>query len=242
MVLVSLFVTSPDTHSERRLDTSLTVQALKAGRSFLQFPPSSRADTSLGQAHAHHGHRAAISGVAADSGGVRGRGMEQHQGEITVENTDPNARPGEFSDLSAVEKFELTPEEYASRSDTVLAHLKANKLGRFAPVPTNLTQAPPPPSSAPAEVAPGARCEVISGEGGMAKRGTVRFVGAAEIGKGGVWVGVELDEPTGKGDGSVEGNTYFKCRPLHAVFVRPEKVTIGDFPEEDLMADDDDEI
>lgn len=40
----------------------------------------------------------------------------------------------------------------------------------------------------------------------------------------------------------VEGKTYFKCRPLHAVFVRPEKVTIGDFPEEDLMADDDDEI
>lgn len=27
---------------------------------------------------------------------------------------------------------------------------------------------------------------------------------------------------------------------LHASFVRPDKVTIGDFPEEDLMADDDD--
>jgi hypothetical protein len=60
--------------------------------------------------------------------------MELHQGEQMVslagtgcfaeidqvENTDPAARPGEFSDLSAVEKFDLTPEEYASRSGEYL--------------------------------------------------------------------------------------------------------------------------
>lgn len=32
-----------------------------------------------------------------------------------MDNTDPNARPGEFSDLSAVDKFELTNEEYEAR-------------------------------------------------------------------------------------------------------------------------------
>lgn len=34
---------------------------------------------------------------------------------IKVENTDPNARPGEFTDLSAVDKFELTADEYEAR-------------------------------------------------------------------------------------------------------------------------------
>ena len=88
-------------------------------------------------------------------------------------------------------------------TDTVLSHLKSNKLGRFAPTPEALSFAPPPPSSAPANVVPGARCQLraTAADDGD-RRGTVRFVGEAEMGKGGCWVGVELDEPTGKGDGS----------------------------------------
>lgn len=38
---------------------------------------------------------------------------------------------------------------------------------------------------------------------------------------------------------SVDGVRYFNSLPKHAIFVRPDKVTIGDFPEEDLMASDD---
>jgi len=52
---------------------------------------------------------------------------------------------------------------------------------------------------------------------------------------------VELDEPTGKNDGSVEGKQYFSCENKRGVFVRAERVEIGDFPVIDEFADDDDQ-
>lgn len=62
-----------------------------------------------------------------------------------------------------------------------------------------------------------------------AGRGIVRFVGSASFAAG-RWVGVELNAPNGKNDGSVAGVAYFSCPPNHGVFVRPSQVKIASLP------------
>lgn len=49
--------------------------------------------------------------------------------------------------------------------------------------------------------------------------GTIRFIGDTKF-MSGEWVGVELDEPFGKNDGSVQGVSYFRCKPMTGIFVR----------------------
>lgn len=55
------------------------------------------------------------------------------------------------------------------------------------------------------------------------RRATVRFAGATHFAAGD-WVGIELDEPTGKNDGAVQGERYFDCEPGFGMFVRPSAV------------------
>lgn len=57
--------------------------------------------------------------------------------------------------------------------------------------------------------------------------GTIQFVGTTSFADG-EWIGVVLNEPNGKNDGSVRSVRYFDCLPNHGVFVRRGNCTKDD--------------
>lgn len=55
--------------------------------------------------------------------------------------------------------------------------------------------------------------------------GIIRFLGKHHA-KGFNRAGIELDGPRGKHDGTVDGHTYFKCKPNHGVLMKLDKVKV----------------
>jgi len=80
------------------------------------------------------------------------------------------------------------------------------------------------------------RCQVQPGS----RRGEIVYIGTIdELGGGGHWVGVILDEPLGKTDGCVDSVRYFEAPgPNRGGFFRGKNVEGGDFPEIDIFASD----
>uniref|UniRef100_A0A3B3R703 Dynactin subunit 1 n=1 Tax=Paramormyrops kingsleyae TaxID=1676925 RepID=A0A3B3R703_9TELE len=67
----------------------------------------------------------------------------------------------------------------------------------------------------------GSLVEVI----GKGHRGTVAYIGATLFATG-KWVGVILDDPKGKNDGTVQGKRYFTCEENHGIFVRQSQIQL----------------
>ncbi|XP_059422438.1 dynactin subunit 1-like isoform X2 [Carassius carassius] len=67
----------------------------------------------------------------------------------------------------------------------------------------------------------GSLVEVI----GKGHRGTVAYIGNTLFASG-KWVGVILDEPKGKNDGTVQGKRYFTCQENHGIFVRQSQIQL----------------
>ncbi|XP_067412881.1 tubulin-folding cofactor B [Emydura macquarii macquarii] len=151
------------------------------------------------------------------------------------------ARIGEYEDVSRVEKYEMSATDYEKRPDSVRSFLKRSKVGKFNEEELLKREAEQEQKQAEEKalaeaISVGARCSVRT-SGQPNKRGTVMYVGLAEF-KPGYWIGIKYDEPLGKNDGSVNGKQYFECQPKYGAFVKPQYVTVGDFPEEDYGLDD----
>ncbi|XP_017488856.1 PREDICTED: dynactin subunit 1 [Rhagoletis zephyria] len=80
----------------------------------------------------------------------------------------------------------------------------------------------------------GARVDIT----GKDLQGTVAYVGMTSFAVG-KWVGVVLDEPKGKNNGTIKGQTYFECGENFGTFVRPTQLrVIGGSPDSKKSSED----
>ncbi|KAJ5069581.1 ras guanine nucleotide exchange factor i-related [Anaeramoeba ignava] len=68
------------------------------------------------------------------------------------------------------------------------------------------------------------------------QNGIIKFLGNTEFATG-FWIGIELETPTGRNDGSINGVKYFECKENHGIFVRESYL----FPPKDAFDLIDDE-
>jgi len=222
MSTVTISVSSPDTYSERSYDVSLTVGALKQKLEFVTGIPVASQHLEF-----YSDKDETSPSLSLDSDQSLGSCGVTSGMHLKVLDMNPAGNlTGQFTDTSRVEKFEISKENYESRSNTIKAFKERNKLGRFSE-----RRQESPHSMSTGHISIGDRVRVES-EADLDKRGTVRFIGTTDFGKpkGADWVGIEYDEPVGRNDGSVNGERYFFCAMNHGAFVRPDRVRVGDFP------------
>ncbi|RKP01089.1 hypothetical protein CXG81DRAFT_26234 [Caulochytrium protostelioides] len=260
MSVVTVFVTSHNASSERRFDKATTLGELKQRLEPITGIPASTIRLSLYDDNdqfvgpmagdddrmlgyfpvADYWRIQCTPGATAAATGPGGSVLAAHHATGAAAAFIPD-----YNDVSGVEKFEISDAEYASRNDSVRAFKQRHKLGRFAETDPSSdaaqlqTQQLAAWALAAEKITVGNRCELLPAQDSDSdleprKRGTVAFIGTTEF-KPGVWVGVTLDEPTGKNDGAVDGIRYFQCPAKRGVFVRPTKVAVGDYPERDLF-------
>ena len=183
-------------------------------------------------------------------------------GTLDVIDHDPDsfAKNGGLDDVSLVKKYVMTQEEYDARPDTYKKwrqkQIEANpqwvapwvikqralrteevlQHGAIMPLEQAQEQFP---LEGRVECSPGAR------------RGTIKFVGY--LGRGphtyadgyvepaAVWIGVLLDNPEGKNDGTFNGKRFFEATQGFGGFFRPQFVEVGEFSIDDPFASSDEE-
>ncbi|KAJ1650199.1 hypothetical protein IWQ61_008932 [Dispira simplex] len=226
MSIVTVWIQSPTTQSERRFDKRLTIDALKVKLEPITGIPANSQVLKLYQGEVF------LAELHDAAGQELGSFPVTDYCTIQVHSGDHALPLNQYTDVSQVEKYEMSDVQYDSLRDSVRAFKKQQKIGRFNEDQQRMAKLADQKFEQEAKAIPvGARCQVVLCDDGLNKIGTVRFVGKLNS-KPGFWVGVEYDEPLGKNDGSVDGHRYFTCLKNYGAFVRPNKVMVGDIAEE----------
>eukprot|EP00486_Rosalina_sp_Unknown_P000759 CAMPEP_0201564502 /NCGR_PEP_ID=MMETSP0190_2-20130828/2834_1 /ASSEMBLY_ACC=CAM_ASM_000263 /TAXON_ID=37353 /ORGANISM="Rosalina sp." /LENGTH=229 /DNA_ID=CAMNT_0047980753 /DNA_START=182 /DNA_END=871 /DNA_ORIENTATION=- len=148
--------------------------------------------------------------------------------------------------LANVPKYEISEEAYKKRDNTFAKWKDANLKDFYAKKEQEEKEqiAKWDETLKEKDIKINDRCEIGSNQN--KHRGKVVFIGEAKIDKTkGVWIGIELDEPFGDNNGTIQGKQYFKCNDKYGKFVRTDEIQVGDYPvidELELSDDDDQEL
>ncbi|XP_068173629.1 tubulin-folding cofactor B [Antennarius striatus] len=234
--MVNVRVTSPQTSfvSNRRFNRGVTVADLKRNLEMLVGGSASSMDLELFDVSDKFLQK------IDDNEALLGSYPVDDNCRIHVIDTSGRLM-GEFEDVSKVEKYEMSEDSYDKRSDSARAFMKKHHIGHFneeevAKKKAESAAQQEREKAAAEDISVGSRCKVQAPKQ-PTKLGTVMFVGTTDF-KPGYWVGVKYDEPLGKNNGTVEGKQYFECEDKYGGFVKPQYVTVGDFPEEDYGLDE----
>ncbi|EAR84463.1 tubulin folding cofactor B (macronuclear) [Tetrahymena thermophila SB210] len=160
---------------------------------------------------------------------------------IHVIDNNPNSILKDIDDVSKVNKYTMSEEDYDKLQDNFRKFKKQllennPELAAKQNNPVIITEEDYLKEEAE-QMKKGDRCQLKEKK----HRGTVEYVGKIPNLGQGYYIGIKLDEPYGKHNGSVGPVQYFECPDKYGIFVRPDKVEVGDFPEydlDDLVEDD----
>eukprot|EP00298_Acanthocystis_sp_HF-20_P002963 c13344_g1_i2.p1 GENE.c13344_g1_i2~~c13344_g1_i2.p1 ORF type:complete len:231 (-),score=101.31 c13344_g1_i2:29-721(-) len=158
---------------------------------------------------------------------------------LFVEDHDPMKTVSKLQDirnLKEEDRFKYTDEQYDKREGTLRQYLKEHPE-----IAATLRKERDPEDGKDLidTMKIGDRCQVRLEAGGL-ERGQIKYLGKLHE-RNGYFVGVQFDLPVGKNDGSVRGQRYFECTANYGLFVFPNQVEVGDFPEEDLFGSDEED-
>ena len=147
-----------------------------------------------------------------------------------------------LEDVSQIEKYTISEEEYNKRDDTFRKFKEEKQKIDPTFMKSSTNKIPDDFEMAEASlVTVGQRCEIIIGS----RRGDVKYVGTVPQLAPGYWIGVQLDEPTGDSNGTIKGEKYFSVTgdsTKFGIFIRPKDARYGDFPPIDDFDAAEDEI
>lgn len=241
---ITVQVTSSLTNSERRISTNWSLKYFKQRlETITGIPPDDQQLLFFANSFSTEGVELKAGLSQNEDAITLSQFKIPSQARIQVNDTRPESELKELENDNEGQFFELKDEDYEKRTDSIRRWKQDNKLGRFDPTYTEKKeQARKLNEEKATELKEGSRFRTVSDKDGE-RRGTIRFVGKVpEIDQDSIWVGVEFDEPLGKNDGSIKGVAYFKAKPNYGSFLKPVQVEQGNFPEESLFSDDDDEI